>query len=165
MCAQPCICLNIARTTFDINQDEKVSHNHNANKMRRPRTVPLKRPADTQEAAWVAQEDEFVLKQAKKKAAIRVKEGRARPIDWLAVILRIVDSERDLLDDDLEDSSLDVVDPDGLLEGLDSSQLSDLEKDIDIYLALEKSQSNRNFWKVGALLAFLDVTDVGYTRR
>lgn len=32
---------------------------------------------------WVAQEDIFVLKQAKKKAEIRVKEGRAKPIDWL----------------------------------------------------------------------------------
>lgn len=111
------------------------------------RTIPAKRSADTQEAAWVAQEDEFVLKQAKKKAAIRVKEGRARPIDWLAVILRVVDPERDLLDDDLEDSDVDVVDPDGVFEGLSDTQLSGLEKDIDTYLALEKSRSNREFWK------------------
>ena len=34
---------------------------------------------------WVSQEDTFVLKQAKKKAEIRVKEGRAKPIDYLAV--------------------------------------------------------------------------------
>ena len=115
------------------------------------RTIPAKRSADTQEAAWVAQEDEFVLKQAKKKAAIRVKEGRARPIDWLAVILRVVDPERDLLDDDLEDSDVDVVDPDGVFEGLSDTQLSGLEKDIDTYLALEKSRSNREFWKVSAL--------------
>ena len=149
-------------TTSSINQFGKVSHN--ANRMRPRRIVPLKRSADTQEAAWVAQEDQFVLKQAKKKAAIRVKEGRARPIDWLAVILRIVDPERDLLDDDFKDSELDVVDPDGILEGLDPSQLSELEKDIDIYLALERSQSNRNFWKVSDLSAFLDITDIGYIR-
>ena len=30
---------------------------------------------------WVAQEDDFVLRQAKKKAEIRVKEGRPKPID------------------------------------------------------------------------------------
>ncbi|KAI9883446.1 MAG: hypothetical protein M1823_004780 [Watsoniomyces obsoletus] len=116
-------------------------------KMYPPRVVPAKRPADSQEAAWVAQEDEFVLKQAKKKAAIRVKEGRARPIDWLAVILRIVDPQRDLLDDDLDDADLDVVDPDGIFEGLSVAQLTELEKDIDTYLALEKSRSNRDFWK------------------
>lgn len=118
--------------------------------MRPPRTIPAKRPADTQEAAWVAQEDQFVLKQAKKKAAIRVKEGRARPIDWLAVILRIVDAEKDLLDDDLEDSEVDVVHPDGIFEGLNDTQLSELEKDVDTYLALEKSHSNREFWKVSS---------------
>src|ERR1700716_4138317 len=42
---------------------------------------------DEKEREWVAQEDTFVLKQAKKKAEIRVKEGRAKPIDWLAVTL------------------------------------------------------------------------------
>src|SRR5689334_18300820 len=47
---------------------------------------------------WVSEEDSFVLKQAKKKAVIRVREGRAKPIDWLAVILRVIDPDRDLLD-------------------------------------------------------------------
>lgn len=110
--------------------------------------VPSKRSSDAQEAAWVAQEDAFVIKQAKKKAAIRVKEGRAKPIDWLAVILRVIDPDWDLLDDDLVDSEHDVVDPDGVFEGLSDAQLSELERDIDTYLTLETSRGNRDFWKV-----------------
>lgn len=119
--------------------------------MRSPSLIPSKRRADTQEAAWVAQEDAFVIKQAKKKAAIRVKEGRAKPIDWLAVILRVIDPDWDLLDDDLVDSEYDVVGPDGVFEGLNDAQLSELEKDIDTYLTLETSRSNRDFWKVRPL--------------
>ena len=97
---------------------------------------------------WVAQEDNFVLKQAKKKAEIRVKEGRAKPIDWLAVNLRVIDPERNPLDDEIADEDLDVVDPEGLLESLDDGELDDLEKEIDTYLGLEKNKNNQEFWNV-----------------
>ena len=103
---------------------------------------------DEQVREWVAQEDIFVLKQAKKKAEIRVKEGRAKPIDWLAVTLRVIDPTRDPLDDEIADSELDLVDPDGVFEGLSQGQLGDLEKDIDIFLHLENNSQNREFWKV-----------------
>ena len=97
---------------------------------------------------WVAQEDIFVLKQAKKKAEIRVKEGRAKPIDWLAVTLRVIDPTRDPLDDEIADSDIDLIDPDGVFEGLSQAQLGDLEKDIDTFLHLEQNGQNRDFWKV-----------------
>lgn len=100
---------------------------------------------------YVAQEDNFVLKQAKKKAEIRVKEGRAKPIDWLTVTLRVIDPTRDPLDDEIKDSDLDLVDPDGVLEGLSEAQLLDLEKDVDTYLTLETNSKNRDFWKVCGL--------------
>ncbi|KAJ9313637.1 hypothetical protein DTO271D3_6141 [Paecilomyces variotii] len=96
---------------------------------------------------WVAQEDTFVLKQAKKKAEIRVKEGRAKPIDWLTVTLRVIDPTRDPLDDEIADSELDLVHPDGVFEGLSQTQLGDLEKDIDTFLNLETNPKNRDFWK------------------
>ncbi|KAJ5789752.1 uncharacterized protein N7518_006763 [Penicillium psychrosexuale] len=102
---------------------------------------------DQQEREWVAQEDVFVLKQAKKKAEIRVKEGRAKPIDWLTVTLRIIDPTRDPLDDEIADSDLDVVDPDGVFEGLSQTQLQDLEKDIDTFVKLETNAKNREFWQ------------------
>ncbi len=97
---------------------------------------------------WVSQEDNFVLKQAKKKAEIRVKEGRAKPIDWLAVTLRVIDPTRDPLDEEIADSELDFVDPDGVFEGLNDLQLMDLEKDVDTYITLETNRSNREFWTV-----------------
>ncbi|CAG8099697.1 unnamed protein product [Penicillium olsonii] len=102
---------------------------------------------DQQEREWVAQEDLFVLKQAKKKAEIRVKEGRAKPIDWLTVTLRVIDPTRDPLDDEIADSDLDVVDPDGVFEGLSQTQLQDLEKDIDTFVNLETNPQNRDFWQ------------------
>lgn len=102
---------------------------------------------DEQVREWVAQEDIFVLKQAKKKAEIRVKEGRAKPIDWLAVTLRVIDPTRNPLDDEIADSELDLVDPDGVFEGLSQGQLGDLEKDIDTFLHLENNSQNKDFWK------------------
>lgn len=102
---------------------------------------------DEQTRQWVSQEDSFVLKQAKKKADIRVREGRAKPIDWLAVILRVIDPDRDLLGDDEEDLPVDVVDPEGVFEGLNDSQFGELEMDITSYLTLETNARNKDYWK------------------
>jgi len=111
-----------------------------------------KRPADTQEDAWVADEDRFVLQQAKKKAAIRVKEGRATPIDYLAIILRFIDSSRDPFDDEVQDTDLNVVDPEGVFESLDASQLTELAKDINMYVSLEKNRENLDFWNTMTII-------------
>lgn len=125
-------------------------------------TIPAKRSADSRaydsaskrstnaaEEAWVADEDRFVLQQAKKKAALRVKGGRAKPIDWLAVTLRFIDpAEKSILDEEVEDHELDIVDPEGVLEGLNNDDLAELEKEIENYLTLETSKSNRDYWNV-----------------
>lgn len=109
-------------------------------------TIPRKRPADSQEAAWVAEEDQFILRQAKKKAAIRVRGGRAKPIDWLAVTLQAIDPTVKSFDDEDQTNDLDIVDPEGVFESLDEQQLKELDKDIDTYVTLETSRSNRDFW-------------------
>ncbi len=97
---------------------------------------------------WVAKEDDFVLQQSKKKAHIRVREGRAKFIDWLAVTLGVIDPTRDPSEEDSNESDIDVVDPSAVFEGLDLPQLQVLGKDIDTYMALESNQSNRRYWKV-----------------
>jgi len=102
---------------------------------------------------WVSKEDDFVLKQAKKKAQIRVREGRAKPIDWLAVILSVIDPTKDLLEDEGADSELDIMDPDGVIEDLSDKELRDLERDIESYLTLESNKANRAYWNVRSLLA------------
>ena len=110
-------------------------------------TIPRKRPAETQEEAWVADEDRFVLQQAKKRAVLRVRSGRARPIDLLAVALRTVDPSRNAFDDDDDEDGPPVVDPEAVFDGLDLPQLEELEKEIDTYLTLEKNRSNHEYWQ------------------
>lgn len=89
-----------------------------------------------------------MLQQAKKKAALRVKGGRAKPIDWLAVTLRFVDPTKSVHEDEVEDHELDVVDPEGVLDGLAADELSELEKEIENYLTLETNRGNREYWSV-----------------
>ena len=109
---------------------------------------------------WVSKEDDFVLRQSKKKAQIRVREGRAKPIDWLAIVLSVVDPIKDLLDDDSTEPELDVIDPEGVIEDLDHAQLLEIEKEIDSYHFLETNTSNRAYWQVRtchkSLLALAD---------
>lgn len=107
-----------------------------------------KRSTNAAEDAWVADEDRFVLQQAKKKAALRVKGGRAKPIDWLAVTLRFIDPTKSVHEEEVEDHELDVVDPEGVLEGLNPGDLSELEKEIENYLTLETNRGNREYWSV-----------------
>lgn len=102
-----------------------------------------------QARAWVSQEDTFVLQQAKKKAEIRVKEGRAKPIDFLAVNLRVIDPQRpNPLEDEIPDEDLDIVDPEGILDGLDEGELEELAGDIETYIGLETNKTNGEFWRV-----------------
>lgn len=127
------------------------------NRISKPRPPPGGKPVrpgntydDEQSKKWVSEEDSFVLKQAKKKADIRVREGRAKPIDWLAVILHLIDPDADLMDvlDDEDDGFRhDFVDPEGVFEGLTEAQLKELETDITSYLQLEKNNQNQEYWK------------------
>ncbi|KAI1803634.1 mid region of cactin-domain-containing protein [Daldinia bambusicola] len=102
---------------------------------------------DEQSRQFVADEDKFVLKQAKKKADIRVREGRAKPIDLLAFNLRYIDTDRDVFDDDDADIDIDVPAPGTVIEGLKESALDELDIDITPYLTLETNKRNREYWK------------------
>jgi hypothetical protein len=114
-----------------------------------PGTNPRKRAAaDDDEDAWVAEEDKFVLRQAKRRAILRVRGGRAKPIDWLAVTLRAIDRSDDRLDENEGEGELDVVDPEGVFEGLDREELEELASGIDTYLTRETERSNKEFWTV-----------------
>lgn len=101
---------------------------------------------DQQSEQFVADEDKFVLKQAKKKADIRVREQRAKPIDYLAFNLRFIDPDRDVFDDDEADVEIKVPSPEAVLRGLDEAQLRELEEDIRSYHTLETNWRNREYW-------------------
>lgn len=96
---------------------------------------------------FVADEDKFVLKQSKRKADIRVREGRAKPIDFLAFNLRFIDAERDPFDDDDDDPSIQVPSPEDILKDLSEAQLKELDDDIKSYQVLETNATNKEYWK------------------
>ncbi|KAL9080792.1 MAG: hypothetical protein Q9157_000488 [Trypethelium eluteriae] len=116
-------------------------------------TVPRKRTAmEAAEEAYVADEDRFVLRQAKRKAEIRVREGRARAIDWLAINLRFADPSRNPLDEDIADDELDVMDPEIVLDGLSNVEARELNGEIETFLTLETDRSNWDYWHTMKLI-------------
>lgn len=96
---------------------------------------------------WVSKEDEFVLKQSRKKAKIRVRDGRAKPIDWLVAVLTIADEEKDLLADEDDDAELDVKDPEAVIEEVPVADLPELVREIDYYLVLESNDRSCVYWQ------------------
>lgn len=124
--------------------------NNRITKPTRPASKP--KPAsnflteDEQSRKWVDDEDRFVLKQSKKKADIRVREGRAKPIDILAFNLRWVDAERDMFDDHDEDVEIDVPAPLAVMDRLTAAQVDELEEEITSYRTLETNSRNREYW-------------------
>lgn len=102
---------------------------------------------DEQERQFIADEDKFVLKQSKKKADIRVREGRAKPIDFLAFNLKYIDTERDVFDHDEDDLDIDIPSPDAVVQSLTEAQISELENEISSYHVLESNAKNREYWE------------------
>ncbi|KAL9939304.1 hypothetical protein V8E36_002117 [Tilletia maclaganii] len=114
-----------------------------------------------QMAAWVAKEDEFHLEQSRKRAAIRVRNNRAKPIDILAINLKwadpVVASKKDASsnpfgeDEDEEDDEagleIDLEEPYNIFESLTLADTEELYHDIKMYLTLEKNEKNLDFWK------------------
>ncbi|KAI9724239.1 MAG: hypothetical protein M1828_003662 [Chrysothrix sp. TS-e1954] len=107
---------------------------------------PNKRVKLSQEEKWVAEEDTWALKQARRRATIRVQEGRGKPVDWLCLTLRFMNATRDAFDDEVADSELGIVDPQNVMASVDEAGLEELAKDIDTYLTLEEDRGARDFW-------------------
>lgn len=103
--------------------------------------------SEEQARQFVADEDKFVLRQSKKKADIRVRESRAKPIDYLAFSLRYIDAERDVFDDQDGDDDIEVPEPAEVVQSLDLEGLRDLEADINNYHVLETDSRNREYWE------------------
>lgn len=85
---------------------------------------------------WTDEEDEFHLKQALLRSEIRIRDGRAKPIDLLA---KYINSDR------VEDVGIRLKEPYVYVDQCDEKDLRDLLADIDIYQRLEQSR-NEEFW-------------------
>ena len=60
-----------------------------------------------------------MLTQAKKRAVIRVREGRARPIDAFVINLKLIEEgerQRILGDDEIEGDELYITEPDDIIK-------------------------------------------------
>ena len=95
---------------------------------------------------WIADEDIFVLKQARKKAAIRVRDGRGKPIDWLTVLLLDLFPEEDLLDEESYPSPPNF-DPNSIMLCLSGSALHTLKREIDANTTLERNPKLQVYWQ------------------
>ncbi|SPC66825.1 related to cactin [Ustilago sp. UG-2017b] len=111
-----------------------------------------------QMASWVAKEDDFHLEQAQRRAVIRVKENRAKPIDLLSINLKWADpniiaeqeNKQDDDDDDDDDEAgleIDLEEPYTIFEDLTIEETEEFHQDIQMYLELEKNDSHRDFWR------------------
>ncbi|KAI9594301.1 mid region of cactin-domain-containing protein [Syncephalis fuscata] len=108
---------------------------------------------------WEAKEEQFHLEQAKRRAGIRIKSGRAKPIDVLAINIRLVDgsNEDEADEDELEDEEaagleVNMEEPYRIFDSLDLSEIIELQQDIQYYLSLEKTERNKEFWQAMQLV-------------
>lgn len=107
-----------------------------------------------QMASWVAKEDDFHLEQAQRRAVIRVKENRAKPIDLLSINLKWADpniiAEQESKQDDDDDEAgleIDLDEPYTIFEEISLEETEELHQDIQMYLQLEKNDSHLDFWR------------------
>ncbi|KAH9960480.1 mid region of cactin-domain-containing protein [Russula dissimulans] len=118
--------------------------------LREEEEVRMQRLAESaQMAEWIAKDGDFQLDQERSRAAIRVKEKRAKAIDFLALNLRYVNPiDDDDKDDDSEEAGLeiDLDEPYNILDNLSPDQVHELHDDIEHYLSLEKNEVNIEFW-------------------
>ena len=120
-----------------------------------------------QMADWMAKEEDFQLDQERTRAIIRIKEKRAKAIDFLALNLRYVNPINDEEDDELtkEGLEIDLDEPYNIvdvcpqpfrslsvlltiLQSLTPQQVEELHDDIERYLRLEQTDTNIEFWTV-----------------
>ncbi|KAJ3280222.1 hypothetical protein HK104_000820 [Borealophlyctis nickersoniae] len=96
---------------------------------------------------WEQRENDFHLEQAKTRAQIRIREGRAKPIDILAMNISLSSDSQIAEEFDALGLEMDVDEPYLIFQNLSLDEVEELHKDIQLYLAMEKDETNRKFWQ------------------
>lgn len=91
---------------------------------------------EQQHEEWEKNADKFHLEQSRVRAKIRIREGRAKPIDVLA---------KNLHEDDMD---VEITEPYKLFRGLQIPALEELQKDIAFHQGLDTG--NAAFWEAMA---------------
>lgn len=120
-------------------------------KLREEETERLRREQERAKLGdWETKEVEFHLEQAKRRAQIRIKEGRAKPIDVLAMNLSLATDSGIADEFDAMGLEMEMEEPYTIFrQGLQLEDIEELHRDIRMYLELEKDEMNIEFWKVG----------------
>jgi hypothetical protein len=108
---------------------------------------------DVQYQEWLSKEDEFMLSQAKKRAGIRVRENRGKPIDVFVINLNLIEEDerpRVLGDDEIEGEEFYITQPEDVIKDLSVDEMAELKSDIEEYIRLENSSRNMEYWKVSS---------------
>ncbi|KAG5654063.1 hypothetical protein H0H81_007789 [Sphagnurus paluster] len=101
---------------------------------------------------WLSKDGDFQLLQERRRAAIRIKEKRAKAIDFLALNLKYVNppqEEQESVNDDEDDDAgleIDLDEPYHIFDNLTKEQVEELHDDIERYLSLEEVDTNLDFW-------------------
>ncbi|KIK65546.1 hypothetical protein GYMLUDRAFT_39015 [Collybiopsis luxurians FD-317 M1] len=98
---------------------------------------------------WLSKEGEFRLDQERSRAAIRIKEKRAKAIDFLALNLKYVNPPEEEEDGNEEADAgleIDLDEPYNILDNLSGEQVEELHDDIERYMTLETNDTNIDFW-------------------
>jgi hypothetical protein len=78
------------------------------------------------------------FEQAKLRSEIRIKDGRAKPIDILANYIHSAD--------DADNAEMDMQEPYAIFTGLNIEDIEDLHEDIKVYQQMEQD-ANPDFWR------------------
>lgn len=104
---------------------------------------------------WEQQEDDFVLRQHRHRSKIRIRDGRAKPIDLLAHYIDVFGETKSNIKNesgayqekiDLSDSPIELLNPCDWFDGLRQSDLEALEPDIIVYMNADCDE-NRHYWR------------------
>lgn len=95
---------------------------------------------------WVSQEDLFHLQQAKLRSKLRLKEGRAKPIDLLARYIYVFgEKDPNEKNDEPDEVSVEVIEPYQYLNNLRLTDLEDLLEDIKTLRKIDH-RGNIPYW-------------------
>lgn len=106
---------------------------------------------------WEQQEDDFILRQHRHRSKIRIRDGRAKPIDLFAHYIDISGEKPESYKQknkgylqeeevDLSECPMELKNPCDWFNGLRQSDLDSLESDIRIYMAADCA-GNQQYWK------------------
>lgn len=103
-------------------------------------------------AAWSEKEDEFQLEQARRRAVIRARNRRAKPIDLLVLCLhwsRPRDATTSGIEAEEDEASADIElrEPSAVVDALSLADAEEVHEHIRTFLELEKDDYALRFWR------------------